>query len=198
MPKALKAIATTRFTTETYAEYNRFAAKAGRHWYGTPRAMPQTVDIARGTLVLEMNNNTNKLEGAGLVVANESVPPRRRPIYADLNWCRYTYPREGWISADDLQEELGEELWSDLHRYLFRGHGNQKRWTGITGWGLRPWNCNNPECPHHEACLSRGKRDRDLIARLLAIRDRLVRLMEENRCRSAAEMVSPSPNIAQS
>jgi hypothetical protein len=186
MPKLLKAIATTRFTTETYAEYNRFAAKAGRYWYGTPRALPQTIDLARGTLVLEMNNNTNKLEGAGLVVANESVPGRRRMIYNDLNWCRYTYPREGWINATDLQEELGEEMWTDLHHYLFKGVGNQKRWTGITGWGLKPWSCANPECAHHEACLSRGQRDRDLIGRLLAIRDRLVRQMENERCLSAA------------
>jgi len=195
MPKALKAIATTRFTTETYGEYNRFAIRGGRHWYGTPREIPKTVDLARGTLVLEMNNNTNKLEGAGLVVANESVPSRRLPIYADLNWCRYTYPREGWVSATNLQEELGEELWGDLQRYLFKGRGNQKRWTGITGWGLKPWVCVNPECPHHEACVDRGKRDRDLIARLLAIRDRLVRLMEENRFRSAAELVSPTLTV---
>lgn len=196
MPKAPKAIATTRFTAETYAEYNRFAVRAGRHWYGTPRAMPQTVDLARGTLVLEMNNNTNKLEGAGLVVANESVPSRRLPIYADLNWCRYTYPREGWVSADDLQEELGEVLWADLHRYLFKGRANQKRWTGITGWGLKPWVCVNPECPHHEACVDRGQRDRDLIARLLAVRDRLVRNMENERWLAAAEMVSSSTDTA--
>lgn len=197
MPKPLKPLATTRFTTETYAEYNRFATKAGRHWYGTPRALPQTIDLARGTLVLEMNNNTNKLEGAGLVVANDTVRSGRRPIYGDLNWCRYTYPREGWVSAADLQEELGEELWNDLHRYLFRGHGNQKRWTGITGWGLQPWICANPECPHHEACESRGKRDRALIVRLLAIRDRLVRQMENERCLTTADPVTTPPPSTQ-
>jgi len=199
MPKPLKSIATTRFTTETHAEFERFAARNGQHWYGTPRALPQTIDLARGTLVLEMNNNTNKLEGAGLVVAPEGIHTGRRLIYHDRNWCRYTYPREGWVSADDLQKELGEQLWGDLHRYLFRGHANQKRWTGITGWGLKPWVCPNPdECEHHAACLDRGTRDLRLIAQLLAIRNRLVQKMEERRCLAAAVSVTPSPSPSSS
>lgn len=128
----LKPIATTRFTTDTHAQFNRFGAAKGTHWYGTPKKAPQTIDMGRGAIVIEMNNTENKIEGIGIIVTDGYH--RRQPIYHEPNWCRHTYRREAWLSPAELQEEMGKKLWEALHKYLFTSIRNQKRWNGITGW----------------------------------------------------------------
>jgi hypothetical protein len=134
----LKPIATTRFTTETHVQFNRFGAAKGVHWYGTPKRAPQTIDMGHGTIVIEMNNTENKIEGIGLIAADGYH--RRQPIYHEPSWCRHTYRRESWLSPAELQERMSKDHWEMLHRFMFKSIHNQKRWNGITGW-----NCHNAE-----------------------------------------------------
>jgi hypothetical protein len=158
-----KPIATTRFTTDTYDEFNAFGEQTGQHWYGTPREAPQTIDLARGTIVIEMNNSKNVIEGIGLMVADGYG--RRQPIYREPNWCRHTYRREAWLSPTELQEMLGAEHWAAVHLYIFKGVRNQKRFSGITGW-----KCHEPV----------------LTAALVGLREELVRRMNLVRLALAA------------
>lgn len=168
-----KPIATTRFTTDSHAEFNRYGAgHDGVHWYGTPKRAPLTIDMARGALVIEMNNTQNSVEGLGLIV--EEGYGGRQPIYSEPNWCRHTYRREAWLSPEEVQEAIGEENWAALHKYLFKSIHNQKRWSGITGW----------KC--HDAKLE---------AALLALREPMSKRMDAARLRllSSAEDDHPVP-----
>ena len=167
----LKPIATTRFTTETYAQFNRFGEAKGIHWYGTPKKAPQTIDMGRGAIVIEMNNTENKIEGIGIIVKDGYH--RRQPIYHEPSWCRHTYCREAWQSPAELQEEMGAKLWEALHLYLFKSIRNQKRWNGITGW-----KCHDDE----------------LTAALLRVRTELLRRMDVRR----HKLIEPAPSAATS
>jgi hypothetical protein len=88
--------------------------------------------MARGVVVIEMNNSRNTVEGIGMIV--EDGYGGRQPIYTNPNWCRHTYRREAWLLPEEVQEAIGEENWTALNKYLFKSIHNQKRWSGITGW----------------------------------------------------------------
>jgi hypothetical protein len=157
MPPALKQIATTRFTTDTYGQFNAFGERTGQHWYGSPRMAPETIDMNRGVMVIEMNNSENVIEGLGLIAVGGYG--RRQWVYPDEpNWCRHTYRREAWFAPEEAVEKLGVERWSALHTYMFRSVHNQKRWSGITGW-----KCHDPE----------------LLEALLRVRQELIVAMDE-------------------
>jgi hypothetical protein len=134
----LKVIATTRFTDETLQQFNRYGEKNKHYWYGSPKAAPQSIDLPRGALVVEMNNSENAVNGIGLIMSESCE--KRKPIYQNMNWCRYTMRREAWASPERTKEVLGVEYWELLHTLLFKSRQNQKRWSGITGWM-----CPNPE-----------------------------------------------------
>ena len=158
----LKPIATTRFTTESLAQFEAYGTRTGEHWYGMPKAAPMSIDLPRGALVIEMNNSENKIHGVGLILKEGCE--KRKPIYSTWNWCRHTARRDAWMSAAETKEELGEECFALLERMLFKSRQNQKRWTGITGW----------TCP-----------DERLRERLLAVR---LALRREHDARVIAEV----------
>jgi len=128
----LKPIATTRFTSESLAQFEAYGIKTGQYWYGMPKAAPMSIDLPRGALVIEMNNSENKIHGVGLILKEGCE--KRKPIYSTWNWCRHTARRDAWMSAAETKEELGRECFALLERMLFKSRQNQKRWTGITGW----------------------------------------------------------------
>ena len=131
-PVSLKPIATTRFTSESLAQFEAYGEKHQQHWYGMPKEAPMSIDLPRGALVIEMNNTENKIHGIGLIMKEGCG--KRKPIYSTWNWCRHTARRDAWVSAVETKEELGEECFELLERMLFKSRQNQKRWTGITGW----------------------------------------------------------------
>ena len=124
-------IGTTRFTTSTYAENKAWRDK--HNWrgciYGLNKKMPKTVPYMALVYVIEMNNDTNQIEGIGLV---------RNFINQDYKTCIYTsdrnYNRCIYNSAyrKDITEIKQKKVIELLEHILFYGSGHYKRGQGIT------------------------------------------------------------------
>uniref|UniRef100_A0A6C0HHR3 Uncharacterized protein n=1 Tax=viral metagenome TaxID=1070528 RepID=A0A6C0HHR3_9ZZZZ len=137
------SIATTRFTTKTLLERDAWCKKHG--WtgsiYGTPLKITEKIPYGSLLFVLEMNNETNKIVGIGLV-KNTLVVDKYYKIYSDGNYNRYVY--KGLYRIDSSNPNLTEyekkviEIFNVL---LFKGLRNVKRYQGITA--LPKWIANS-------------------------------------------------------
>lgn len=137
------SIATTRFTSKTLSEKEDWCKKNGWNGsiYGTPLKMSEKTPYGSSVFVLEMNNDTNKIVGIGLV-KNILVVDKYYKIYSDGNYNRYIY--KGLYRIDCSNTTLTEyekkviEIFNVL---LFKGSRNVKRYQGITT--LPKWIANN-------------------------------------------------------
>jgi hypothetical protein len=123
-------IASTRFTNETYSENINYRIKnENKIFYGILR--PIRTIYPRGALifVVEMNNNTNKIEGIGLI--KNYISYEKHKIYSDNNYNRYCYKAKYWISKEDISN-IDSDLVDILELVLFKGKSNMKRITGIS------------------------------------------------------------------
>lgn len=125
-------IATTRFNNDTWEQ--NLTWRRQNEWdgciYGTPMEMKE--DIYKGSLViiLEMNNDVNKIMGLG-VVKNSIATDKYYKIYKWGNYNRYTYKSKYRIDRDEMgDEEL--KIMKMLDVLLFKGSRHLKRGQGIT------------------------------------------------------------------
>ena len=91
---------TTRFTDETYEQYQRYLANnqiKGALYNVAYYLRFSTVKLNTPMIVLEMNNTQNKLMGMGLVL-NQFQDMNKHDIYTDVNYNRYTYQGDYRIS----------------------------------------------------------------------------------------------------
>ena len=94
---------TTRFTDETYEQYQRYLANnqiKGALYNVAYYLRFSTVKLNTPMIVLEMNNTQNKLMGMGLVL-NQFQDMNKHDIYTDVNYNRYTYQGDYRISFDN-------------------------------------------------------------------------------------------------
>ena len=123
-------IGTTRFTTDTYAENRAWRKK--HNWkgciYGLNKKMPKIVPYMALVYVLEMNNDTNRIEGIGLI-RNYINFDYKTCIYSDRNYNRYIYNSAFWCDRTDISQKKVLEI---LERVVFYGSGHYKRGQGIT------------------------------------------------------------------
>ena len=126
-------IATTRFSDFTFKE-NRLWREE-RVWkgciYGTPLVMSSKIDTGRPTLVIEMNNDRNRIEGIGFVF-NRPCDDNYRRIYSDPNTNRYIYEGEYRLDRQAVIDEYYKKVLWTLDMLLFKGAGHSKRSIGIT------------------------------------------------------------------
>ena len=125
-------IGCTRFTNETMNE-NRVYTKDKKIdgcIYGVPRRIPSKIPVKSSVIVFEMNNDENKLIGAGLI-KNWIDTSKRRSIYKDGNFNRYIYRGKFTITRDEMIEH-GEKEINFLEKILFTGRTNFKRGDAIT------------------------------------------------------------------
>lgn len=133
-------IATTRFNNETWGQNEKWRRENG--WegcvYGTPLEIKE--DIYKGALVviLEMNNDINKIMGLGLV--RNRVTNDKHRIYKWGNYNRYTYKSEYRVDRDEMDEEENK-IMNMLDVLLFKGSRHLKRGQGITS--LPTWITEN-------------------------------------------------------
>ena len=124
-------IACTRFNNFTYREnkeyrdrYNEIAI------YGTAFKIRNIYSTGSLIFIAEMNNETNKIEGIGLI-RNYLVSDKRYKIYENNDYNRYIYRGTYWLSRDQI-ELLDPEIIEILDNILFKGKSHLKRTTGIT------------------------------------------------------------------
>lgn len=125
-------LASTRFNNDTWQEncsYKRLHNINGVI-YGTNIRIKCSHSLGALFFVIEMNNQTNKIEGIGLI-RNQLVLDKKYNIYSNGDYNRYIYKGEYWLSRDKLWYH-DKELVEIFELILFTGKGHLKRQSGIS------------------------------------------------------------------
>ena len=126
----------TRFNSETFQQNTRWR-KNNNHTgciYGCPVRMKDDIFVNSPVIVLEMQNDINKIVGIGLI-RNSVEKDKRYNIYDWGNYNRFTYKGEYRIDREELHEDE-EKILSILDVLCFKGSRHLKRGSGITSL---PW-----------------------------------------------------------
>ena len=124
-------IGTTRFSSKTFSENEKWRLK--HNWegciYGVNKKVSSTIPSNALIYVLEMNNDTNTIEGIGLI-RNYINSEYNICIYkSDLNYNRYVYNSKYRINKKNIKSQKMMNL---LEHIVFTGAGHYKRGQGIT------------------------------------------------------------------
>jgi hypothetical protein len=132
-------IGTVRFTNKTLDENKKWREK--HNWKGCIYGLSKKtkITIGRNALiyVIEMNNDTNTVEGIGLI-RNYINMDYRTCIYSDKTYNRFIYNSVFRIDKKDFIYPTSIRL---LEVLLFYGSGHYKRGKGIT---VINWNTLHP------------------------------------------------------
>lgn len=125
-------IATTRFDTETWKENCNYKSKHNIDGviYGTNIRIRCSHSAGSLFFVIEMNNQTNKIEGIGLI-RNQLVLDNRYNIYSNGDYNRYIYKGDYWLSRDKVVY-YDKDLVDIFEQILFKGKSHLKRQSGIS------------------------------------------------------------------
>ena len=123
-------IATTRFNNTTWNENIEYRAKNNKECiYGVNIKMPDKY-LNAAIFIVEMNNETNKIEGIGLI-RSRLVTDRYYKIYDNGDYNRYIYQGNYWLSRDHISDK-NSELIVMFDKILFKGKSHLKRMSGIS------------------------------------------------------------------
>ena len=124
-------LAATRFNNLTYQENIGYREKYGEICvYGSSFKIREIYPSGCLIFVAEMNNETNKIEGIGLIRNTLAVNGKQK-IYGQYEYNRFIYKGNHWLSREQLaaHDELIIEI---LDTVLFKGKSHLKRRSGIT------------------------------------------------------------------
>ena len=126
-------IMTTRFTNETWNENREYCMKNKNQLncaYGVPLQANNRFTRDDVMLVLEMNNEENKIMGIGMVKNQPVIRNRMYNIYTNPNYNRYVYLGKNRIDRSELNEEE-EEIMQVFDILCFTGKRHPKRLSGL-------------------------------------------------------------------
>jgi hypothetical protein len=124
-------LACTRFNNATYKENIDYRMKYNESViYGPAYKIRDIYPPGSLIFVAEMNNETNKIQGIGLI-KNSLVSDKRHKVYENGEYNRYIYRGNYWISREDLLI-LDSEIIEIFDNILFKGKSHMKFRTGIT------------------------------------------------------------------
>jgi len=121
---------TSRFNNTTWSENELFRKEHPNFncVYCSPDPVTISIPIDSVLFILEMNNDTNKIMGIGMV--------RNHPIlnkffvYENGNYNRYVYIGKNRISREDMSEEE-EQIMQVFDILCFKGNKHMKRGQGL-------------------------------------------------------------------
>jgi hypothetical protein len=131
-----KFIVTSRFNNFTWTEneYYRGKHKNINCIYCAPELVTKTIPLDAIMFVIEMNNDTNKTLGIGLV--RNRATSGLYNVYEDGNYNRYVYAGKTRINrADFTQHE--EEVFKIVDKILFTGTQHMKRGQGLRSFPIK-------------------------------------------------------------
>lgn len=128
-------IMTTRFNHTTWSENVAFRERHRKFGciYGTPEQNNSKFNDDSILFVLEMNNETNKIMGIGMIKNITHVKKYR--IYNDDNYNRYAYTGKYRIDRAEANEE-DEFIFRVFDQLCFNGSRHQKRLRGIKSFPI--------------------------------------------------------------
>lgn len=128
-------LATTRFTNATWEENCQFREKNPhvKCAYSSPVPMAKNILLESLVFVLEMNNDTNRIMGIGLV---KNRPVFEKYVIYEANGYNLFFYFGKWrIGVEDMTPEEQEML--KLYEFMcFSGKRHMKRGHGITSFPL--------------------------------------------------------------
>tara|TARA_B100001093_G_scaffold515930_1_gene593485 strand:+ start:914 stop:1360 length:447 start_codon:yes stop_codon:yes gene_type:complete len=121
-------LAVTHFNNNTLNENINWKqiSKYNGAIYNSPVKIKTDIPLHTPIYVIEMNNDTNKLIGVGLI-NNYNHTNKKYKIYKDLNYNRYTYKGKFRLDSNFIDVET----LIDLENRLFKGKNHLKRSQGI-------------------------------------------------------------------
>jgi len=124
-------LACTRFNNITYQENINYRVKHNENAiYGSTLKIREKYPTGSLIFVAEMNNETNKIEGIGLI-KNLLVHDKRHKIYDNNEYNRYIYRGKYWLSRDKINE-FDPKILEIFDTVLFKGKSHLKCRIGIT------------------------------------------------------------------
>ena len=132
-------IATTRFNNETYMENVKWREK--NSWdgciYGAPKQISDMFTPKIYIFILEMNNDTNKIKGVGLIKnrivinkTNDINHNKYYKLYSQRNYNRYIYKSKYRIDRKEMTHDEKKVL-RIFDMLVFKGKTHLKRGQGI-------------------------------------------------------------------
>jgi hypothetical protein len=121
---------TSRFNTETRKqnEIYRHTKWQNGCLYCCPEKISQSIPIDSKVIVLEMDNDINKIFGVGMLT-NKPIF-NKHCVYKDENYNRYNYIGKYRISREDLTNKE-EAVFKALDILCFTGNQHMKRGHGL-------------------------------------------------------------------
>jgi hypothetical protein len=123
-------ILTSRFNNQTWTENNNYRRRNPNIGcvYGAPIKISTDVPVDSIIFMLEMNNDTNKIMGIGMI-KNHPINAQL-DIYEKRNYSRYIYTGKHRIDRTEMSgdEELVMLAFDEL---CFRGNHHMKRGQGL-------------------------------------------------------------------
>jgi hypothetical protein len=131
-----KFIVTSRFNNFTWTEnqYYRDKHKNINCIYCAPELVTKTIPLDAIMFVIEMNNDTNKTLGIGLV--RNRATSGLYNVYEDGNYNRYVYAGKTRINRDDFTQHE-EEVFKIVDKILFTGTQHMKRGQGLRSFPIK-------------------------------------------------------------
>ena len=110
-------LAVTHFNNETWLENTLWRERKEYDGciYNSPIRIKDSLPVESKIYVIEMNNETNKIEGIGLI--KNKLFGKMNKIYSDNNYNRYSYYGKKRLTRDVIDEETLK----NLEDRLFRG-----------------------------------------------------------------------------
>jgi hypothetical protein len=121
---------TSRFNNITWTENELFREKnpSFKCVYCSPDPVSQSIPYDSVLFILEMNNDTNKIMGIGMI-RNHPVL-NKYFVYDNGNYNRYVYIGKNRISRDEMSEEE-EKIMQIFDILCFKGNRHMKRGQGL-------------------------------------------------------------------
>ena len=121
-------VLTSRFTTSNWEQNKKFRQENNiKTIYGSPIQITDKIPYYKNCLVLEMNNDTNKLMGVGLISNYPHYNKYR--IYKNRD-DRYIYKSNKHTPFNDVTPELALTI-EVLEQLCFYGNQHLKRGSGL-------------------------------------------------------------------
>ena len=121
---------TSRFNNKTLLENERYIKSRNDIGciYCTPCPVPELIPLGSILFVLEMNNDSNKINGIGMI--SNIVKIGKHSVYEENNYNRYNYVGKYRINRCDMTE-LEEMVMKIFDSLCFYGNKHMKRGQGI-------------------------------------------------------------------
>lgn len=133
--KQRQYLLTSRFNNETWSENQTYRK---RHYnigsiYCTPEKISQSIPLNSIIFVLEMNNDTNKVMGIGMV-RNYPICDKYH-VYNNGNYNRFVYVGKNRISREEMTEDE-EDIMKVFDILCFKGNRHMKRGQGLRSFPI--------------------------------------------------------------